>query len=517
METLGQVLWDIYCGGPEGESDVAAWPRAAEEFAAHVRAEDTARGGTLSAEEVVASLKGMIYGSATDGKALRDHMAAQGRAIAAKDARIAELEEELAEARKTADADEEQIHKAARGRTDETAHDTVVRLATEHDEARAELAKAKEQLPEGMTGCTILFKECPLGHGWLTATNWVQHGCPTCAQCTAESALATLRQALAVVAPFLRGAYESVRAGDGGAGHVRKVIGWSGVTFEGLERLMPLLDATPSEHPDTATLRAIRERAKDAGWCGAAWISSQRDGSTANERGGAFAASLLGDSGPSGGGDAKQPIDWSKHAKGCRAEWSVGFDTHRQLVCAPDCPDVLNERERACIAIERGLSTSTPEEDWRKVESALLEARDREQAYAAECESAGRRSEAQDTRAGVSRIIAAVDALARLREAPRRAAEEGAREALRASALDALNSALDADRRAVSALFAIRVECNEALADHPTVQVGGGTVGALGLINGLFGTIPTGPRAGWGYISAIMDADGALIRFELTE
>ncbi len=36
------------------------------------------------------------------------------------------------------------------------------------------------QLPDGMNHCTILFKECRFGHGWLTATNWVQHGCPTC-------------------------------------------------------------------------------------------------------------------------------------------------------------------------------------------------------------------------------------------------------------------------------------------------------------------------------------------------
>lgn len=38
----------------------------------------------------------------------------------------------------------------------------------------------EQQLPEGMKHCTIVFKECEKGHGWLTATNWVQHGCPTC-------------------------------------------------------------------------------------------------------------------------------------------------------------------------------------------------------------------------------------------------------------------------------------------------------------------------------------------------
>ncbi len=38
----------------------------------------------------------------------------------------------------------------------------------------------RAQLPKSMEHCTILFKECSKGHGWLTATNWEQHGCPTC-------------------------------------------------------------------------------------------------------------------------------------------------------------------------------------------------------------------------------------------------------------------------------------------------------------------------------------------------
>lgn len=46
------------------------------------------------------------------------------------------------------------------------------------------------QLPEGMKHCTIRFKECKLGHGWLTATNWVQHGCPTCKYADLERRLA---------------------------------------------------------------------------------------------------------------------------------------------------------------------------------------------------------------------------------------------------------------------------------------------------------------------------------------
>lgn len=38
----------------------------------------------------------------------------------------------------------------------------------------------RSQLPAEMQDCTIIFKECAKGHGWLTATNWVQHDCQIC-------------------------------------------------------------------------------------------------------------------------------------------------------------------------------------------------------------------------------------------------------------------------------------------------------------------------------------------------
>ena len=41
-------------------------------------------------------------------------------------------------------------------------------------------AHLQAQLPEGMQDCTIIFKECEVGHGWLTAKNWKQFDCPTC-------------------------------------------------------------------------------------------------------------------------------------------------------------------------------------------------------------------------------------------------------------------------------------------------------------------------------------------------
>lgn len=55
-----------------------------------------------------------------------------------------------------------------------------------------ELRELRRQLPKGMEHCTILLKECAKGHGWLTAENWVQHGCPTCEADALREALAAL-------------------------------------------------------------------------------------------------------------------------------------------------------------------------------------------------------------------------------------------------------------------------------------------------------------------------------------
>ncbi len=76
-----------------------------------------------------------------------------------------------------------------------------------------------------------------------------------------------------------------------------------------------------------------------------------------------------------------------------------------------------------------------------------------------------------------------------------------------------LNTMLEADPRAMQALIQLRIPCNQALADHPTAQVGndpeGYTVGPLGIINGLFGV----DKDQWGHIAAVYE-DGILRRFE---
>ena len=73
--------------------------------------------------------------------------------------------------------------------------------------------------------------------------------------------------------------------------------------------------------------------------------------------------------------------------------------------------------------------------------------------------------------------------------------------------IEFLNGLIEIDSEAVGRLITARVPCNEAMADHPTVQVGdcrdGFEVGFLGVLNGLFGI----DENGWGGITMIFEAD----------
>jgi len=73
----------------------------------------------------------------------------------------------------------------------------VERLTKELDEQEEAYNKLEQQLPEGMQHCTIVYKDCAEGHGWLTATNWVQHGCPKCERNALEKSVAALQSELA--------------------------------------------------------------------------------------------------------------------------------------------------------------------------------------------------------------------------------------------------------------------------------------------------------------------------------
>ncbi len=68
--------------------------------------------------------------------------------------------------------------------------------------------------------------------------------------------------------------------------------------------------------------------------------------------------------------------------------------------------------------------------------------------------------------------------------------------------IEFLNGLLEDDPEFMNSLFAIRVNCNKKLANHPTVQVAslGGDfyiAGIIGIFNGLFGI---NDKDGWGSI-----------------
>jgi hypothetical protein len=160
-----------------------------------------ARGGTMVPLEREALLDALPY---TDQReAMAGHLAAQGARIAALEARIAA--DALA-----AKANIEGWRDTAKDRaaTIQSLEQHVSELEkslenvrSDRDAALTELKATKErliscetavetlraQLPDGMKHCTILFKECAKGHGWLTATNWVPFGCPTCERLTLKA------------------------------------------------------------------------------------------------------------------------------------------------------------------------------------------------------------------------------------------------------------------------------------------------------------------------------------------
>lgn len=68
-----------------------------------------------------------------------------------------------------------------------------------------------------------------------------------------------------------------------------------------------------------------------------------------------------------------------------------------------------------------------------------------------------------------------------------------ARLALVDQAIEVLNLAIKADPVALQSLCQVRVRANEALQNHPTIQIGkDDTLSVIGLINGLFGVDSNG-------------------------
>lgn len=90
-----------------------------------------------------------------------------------------------------------------------------------------------------------------------------------------------------------------------------------------------------------------------------------------------------------------------------------------------------------------------------------------------------------------------------------------------AHAIAVLNRVHHNDPTVLSSLIELRVPCNDAVQNDPTVQVGRGPnddedgpykVGLVGIINGIFGTMPNG----WGWIAYHLRDDGSVLGFGLT-
>jgi len=90
-----------------------------------------------------------------------------------------------------------------------------------------------------------------------------------------------------------------------------------------------------------------------------------------------------------------------------------------------------------------------------------------------------------------------------------------------AETIQLLNEIIAIDPTVMTKLVATRIKCNDALANHPTIQCGpigenkygelGYEVGFLGILNGLFGA----DEMGWGIIGAAMDeTTGSILHFE---
>lgn len=83
--------------------------------------------------------------------------------------------------------------------------------------------------------------------------------------------------------------------------------------------------------------------------------------------------------------------------------------------------------------------------------------------------------------------------------------------------INLLNELLKLDRTAISNVFGTRHPCNNTLAEHPSVQVSYNkamqvtTVGPLGLLNALFGTVPDGVRKDWGQIVVLRSEKDQMI------
>jgi hypothetical protein len=84
--------------------------------------------------------------------------------------------------------------------------------------------------------------------------------------------------------------------------------------------------------------------------------------------------------------------------------------------------------------------------------------------------------------------------------------------------VEIMNEALKLDSRAITELVEMRIPCDVALANHPSIQIQAGNrgnpaIGLLGILNGLAGTQVYKGVPGWGRVEAVFEDDGSIITF----
>lgn len=365
----------------------------ARAVAAKARELDRARGGTLLVGDTERLMKAVRDGTQTTelAKALDRHMAAQGRTIAAERERADNLAKDRdrwqdaaqqagrerdywrseAAAHDVGATAAESDRKALRSRTEElerllereTAWKESARL--ERDEARATIAERDARIAELVAEVSVwrrrrnywrrlardnrsLVQEWASALGLGTGDGYDKAEAIIREKCAAESALATLRQAVA----WLVEEVEQYRAtGDGSSLFLARDSepGPEVLNATRLERLLEVYDATPTEHPDTAKAARWEANAREfaARPCCPSHerhnlsvlpcLNPYRDTLRAINASLTVCREMRGDSGPSGGGEviAEGPgFRWTDAGNGyARLET---LPTTQQPACQPE-------------------------------------------------------------------------------------------------------------------------------------------------------------------------------------
>lgn len=287
-EMLAGVAFNAY------QPDGATWGDVARAVAAKAREMDAARGGTLSGE-ALESARVLAGGPMSRTRSstiynLLDHAAAQGRAIAALEAQNDDARRLLATRVDASRLDDARAQLAAMTERAEAAERSAANAANRAEVACSQLAARDARVKE-------LEAERDAARLSAGASRDLLH--------KAESALATVRQAVEMARPVPL-VTDGERAPTSDAYDKGYGDGWAkrGAV------LRAAIAATPAEHPDTAALRRAREVLNPLVRLIALAESvhvlpdAAKNSFTLTMRHWRDIAEVLGDSGPSGGGEA---------------------------------------------------------------------------------------------------------------------------------------------------------------------------------------------------------------------